>query len=66
MTQREWRYLFLALLAAAVLFLPGISQWTLYHPDEARFALFAPGMVEDGHWLVPHLDDETHLEKPPL
>lgn len=66
MSQREWRYLLIPLVVAAVLYLPAIGQRTLYHPDEARFALFARGMVEDGHWLVPHLGDEVHMEKAPL
>ncbi len=66
MSQREWRYLFIPMVVAACLFLPSIGQWTLYHPDEARFALLARGMVEEGHWLVPYLEGEAHMEKPPF
>ncbi len=66
MSQREWRYLLLPVVVAAVLFLPSIGQWTLYHPDEARFALLARGMVEEGHWWVPYLEGQAHMEKPPL
>jgi 4-amino-4-deoxy-L-arabinose transferase-like glycosyltransferase len=50
---------------AALLFLPLIGQRTLFISDEARYALLARNMVEHGHWLVPHIGDEVHMEKPP-
>lgn len=65
MSQREWKYLLLPVAVATALFVPSIGQRILYHSDEARFALLARGMVEGGHWLVPHLGGEAHMEKPP-
>src|SRR5467141_776887 len=56
----------LPLLLAAALFLPAIGQRSLYHPDEARYAVLAKTMLETGQWLVPQIADEVHLEKPPL
>lgn len=56
----------LAVAVATALVLPFLGQKTLYHSDEARFALLARGMVEAGHWLVPRIGDEAHVEKPPL
>jgi 4-amino-4-deoxy-L-arabinose transferase-like glycosyltransferase len=50
---------------AALLFLPLIGERTLFISDEARYALLARNMVEHGHWLVPHIGDEVHMEKPP-
>jgi 4-amino-4-deoxy-L-arabinose transferase-like glycosyltransferase len=52
-------------VVAALLFLPLIGQRALFISDEARYALLARNMVEHGHWLVPHIGDEVHMEKPP-
>jgi 4-amino-4-deoxy-L-arabinose transferase-like glycosyltransferase len=60
------RWLVVPLLVAAALFLPAIGQRTIFISDEARYALLARNMVEHGQWLVPHIDDEVHMEKPPL
>ena len=61
-----FRSLLIPPLLAAVLFLPSIGDRPLYLPDEARYALLARSMVEAGHWLVPHIGSEVHMEKPPL
>lgn len=53
-------------LLATALFLPAIGQRSIYHPDEARYAVLAKAMLESGDWLVPRIDDEPHFEKPPL
>ncbi len=66
MSQRDWKYLLLPVAVATALFVPFIGQRILYHTDEARFALLARGMVEGGHWLVPYLEGEAHMAKPPL
>jgi 4-amino-4-deoxy-L-arabinose transferase-like glycosyltransferase len=58
--------LLLPLLLAAALFLPAIGQRSIYHPDEARYAVLAKTMLQTGQWLVPQIADEVHLEKPPL
>ena len=59
-------WLLLPVLLAAALFLPAIGRRTIFISDEARYALLARNMLEHGHWLVPHIDDEVHMEKPPL
>lgn len=65
-SQRVWGYLLIAAAVAASLLLPSIGQRTLYTSDEVRFALLARGAVEEGHWLVPRIGHEIHMEKPPF
>ena len=59
-------WILLPLFLAATLFLPAIGQRTIFISDEARYALLARNMLDRGHWLVPHIGDEVHMEKPPL
>src|SRR5437867_11723300 len=59
-------WLLLPVLLAAALFLPALGERTIYISDEARYALLARNMIERGHWLVPHIGGDVHLEKPPL
>jgi dolichol-phosphate mannosyltransferase len=58
--------LLVPLLLAGALFLPAIGQRSIYHPDEARYAVLAKTMLETGDWLLPRIGHEVHLEKPPL
>jgi 4-amino-4-deoxy-L-arabinose transferase-like glycosyltransferase len=58
--------LLVPLLLTAALFLPAIGQRSIYHPDEARYAVLAKTMLDTGEWFVPQVDHEVHLEKPPL
>src|SRR5262249_36991076 len=60
------RSVLVPLVVAAALFLPAVGQRTIFISDEARYALLARNMVERGHWLVPHIEPEVHMEKPPL
>jgi len=60
------RALVVPLLLASALFLPAIGQRSIYHPDEARYAVLAKTMLQTGQWLVPQIADQLHLEKPPL
>ena len=60
------RWIAVPIIVAAGLFLPTVGQRTIFISDEARYALLARNMVEQGHWLVPHIDREIHMEKPPL
>jgi 4-amino-4-deoxy-L-arabinose transferase-like glycosyltransferase len=60
------RWIVVPIVVAAALFLPAVGQRTIFISDEARYALLARNMVEQGHWLVPHIDREVHMEKPPL
>jgi dolichol-phosphate mannosyltransferase len=56
----------LPVVLASALFLPAIGQRSIYHPDEARYAVLAKTMLETGDWLVPQINQELHFEKPPL
>ncbi|HEX2252619.1 MAG TPA: glycosyltransferase family 39 protein [Thermoanaerobaculia bacterium] len=53
-------------LAGAVLFLPALGSRDLWNPDEARYAQVAREMRESGQYVVPHLNGELYMQKPPL
>jgi 4-amino-4-deoxy-L-arabinose transferase-like glycosyltransferase len=53
-------------IAAAVSLVAALSPRDLWAPDEPRAGVVARAMVEDGRWLVPHLNGEPYPEKPPL
>ena len=62
-----WRWqplLGLALLSGALLY-PCLSFY-LFEPDEGRYAQIPREMLERGDWIVPTLQDEPYLDKPPL
>ncbi len=40
--------------------------YSLFEPDETRYAQIALNMYETGDWVVPRLDGEPYLDKPPL
>jgi dolichol-phosphate mannosyltransferase len=54
----------LALLAGGLL-LPGLS-YPLVEPDEARYAEIAREMQSTGDWIMPTLNRQNYLDKPPL
>ncbi len=56
----------LYLLAAAVVFLPGIINPDDWTGTEGRRVLIALEMLQHGDWLVPTLGGEPMLSKPPL
>ena len=64
--RHQRRYALVPVLLAAALVLPTIGQRAIYISDEARYALLARSMVENGHWLVPRMGSEVHMEKSPL
>src|SRR4051812_37022741 len=60
-----------ALSLLFVILLPGIllypsRSFTLLEPDEGRYAQIPKEMVEGGSWIVPTLQGEPYLDKPPL
>ncbi len=55
-----------ALVALAVAFFATVPFRGLFEPDESRYALVAQGMLQEGHWLVPHLEGRPYTHKPPL
>lgn len=52
--------------SAALLLLPGLGRSDLFNPDEPREAEMAREMAATGDLLVPRLNGEPFLEKPPL
>lgn len=56
----------LAIVALTVAFVATVPFRGLFEPDESRYALVAQGMLEEGHWLVPHLEGRPYTHKPPL
>jgi 4-amino-4-deoxy-L-arabinose transferase-like glycosyltransferase len=58
----------LAALAALslLLFLPGLWARDFWAPDEPRYAQVTRETLEDGHWLLPHLNGAPYPDKPPM
>jgi 4-amino-4-deoxy-L-arabinose transferase-like glycosyltransferase len=54
-----------------LLFLPGLLLYPclffpLFEPDESRYAEIPREMLQRGEWVVPLLQGEPYLDKPPL
>jgi dolichol-phosphate mannosyltransferase len=54
----------LAIVAGALLL--GNLRYALIEPDESRYAQISLNMLDSGDWVVPRLDGEPYLDKPPL
>ena len=64
---RRARIYFLALaVCACLLFLAGLGKRPLRKSDEPRVAGIAAEMARSGELIVPRLNSEPFLEKPPL
>lgn len=66
--RRKKRVIFLlVILACSYLFLfHNLGSYSLKEPDEGRYAEIPREMVEQGNYVVPHLDYVRYFEKPPL
>jgi 4-amino-4-deoxy-L-arabinose transferase-like glycosyltransferase len=64
---RQRASIFLVLLACSyVFFFLHLGSYSLKEPDEGRYAEIPREMVEQGDYLVPHLNYVRYFEKPPL
>jgi 4-amino-4-deoxy-L-arabinose transferase-like glycosyltransferase len=59
------RALLLLLVLPAVLLYPCLA-FPLFEPDEGRYAEIPREMLQRGEWVVPYLQGEPYLDKPPL
>jgi 4-amino-4-deoxy-L-arabinose transferase-like glycosyltransferase len=66
-TETAWRLrsLILLLLLPAALLYP-TRDFHLLEPDEGRYAQIPKEMLQSGAWIVPTLQGEPYLDKPPL
>lgn len=55
----------LLVLLPALLLYPTLS-FRLLEPDEGRYAQIPREMLARGDWVVPHLESQPYLDKPPL
>jgi 4-amino-4-deoxy-L-arabinose transferase-like glycosyltransferase len=61
----RWTSWLLLLLLPGALLYPCLS-FHLFEPDEARYAEIPREMLARGDWIVPYLQREPYLDKPPL
>jgi 4-amino-4-deoxy-L-arabinose transferase-like glycosyltransferase len=64
-TRLSWRALLLLLILPSVLLYPCLA-FPLFEPDEGRYAEIPREMLQRGEWVVPYLQGEPYLDKPPL
>jgi hypothetical protein len=57
--------LLLLLVLPSALLYPSLS-FHLFEPDESRYAEIGREMFQRGEWIVPYLQSEPYLDKPPL
>ncbi|HJZ94170.1 MAG TPA: glycosyltransferase family 39 protein, partial [Gemmataceae bacterium] len=64
-TAIRWPSLLILLVLPALLLYPTLS-FHLLEPDEGRYAQIPREMLARGDWVVPHLQGQPYLDKPPL
>lgn len=65
LTRPRLRSLLILFLLPAALLYPTLS-YHLLEPDEGRYAQIAKELLNRGEWVVPTLQGEAYLDKPPL
>ncbi len=63
---RDWFTAIAIAAALALLYTAFAAGTTLWDRDEPRYARTAVETLQGGDWLVPHLNDQPRLRKPPL
>ncbi|MDP7385541.1 MAG: glycosyltransferase family 39 protein, partial [Nitrospinota bacterium] len=66
MSSLERRIAVVLALILVFIYLTRLEQPGLLAPGEGRYAEAARAMVVTGDWVVPRVNGEVHLEKPPL
>src|SRR5579871_5133208 len=61
----RWGALLLLVVLPGLLLYPCLS-FHLFEPDEGRYAEIPREMLQRGEWVVPYLQQEPYLDKPPL
>jgi 4-amino-4-deoxy-L-arabinose transferase-like glycosyltransferase len=61
---RLWSLVFILILPAALLY--PTRSFRLLEPDEGRYAEIAREMYSRGEWVLPVLQGQPYLDKPPL
>jgi 4-amino-4-deoxy-L-arabinose transferase-like glycosyltransferase len=64
--KRSIVFVFILLAFGGVLFSYNLGGWDLWNPDEPRYAQVAKEMLQGEGWIIPHLNSEVYLDKPPL
>jgi 4-amino-4-deoxy-L-arabinose transferase-like glycosyltransferase len=64
-TRVRWQALLFLLILPGTLLYPCLSFY-LFEPDEARYAEIPREMLQRGDLVVPYLQGEPYLDKPPL
>jgi 4-amino-4-deoxy-L-arabinose transferase-like glycosyltransferase len=65
-TDRGWRDIILLVALLAVVGVPSLFTRDLWNPDEPRYMEVAREMVVLGDYVIPHLNGQVYMEKPPL
>ena len=60
------KILWTTVIVSAIVFFWGLGSMDLLSLNEGRRALAIQEMVSSGNWLLPHLNGELYLTKPPL
>jgi len=67
LTRNKTAFCLLAILILSLfLFFFNLGSYSLKEPDEGRYAEIPREMVEQGNYVVPHLNYVRYFEKPPL
>jgi 4-amino-4-deoxy-L-arabinose transferase-like glycosyltransferase len=64
-TRPRWPAVLLLLILPSLLLYPSLG-FHLFEPDEGRYAQIPREMLERAEWIVPYLQGEPYLDKPPL